>query len=182
MGKFYKRSDVVSFFGENTSASYYDRMTGFTELTPSSNATTYDRQYVDEVSERSETVGYAPEVSYNFDRETGNTIHTYIADATDDEVIGKTCAIVTVDFNQAVQGQTNTYVARRRIWSINPDSQADSTDAYTYSGSFKSNGVLEKGTAVATFGTAGDTSTVSKVTFSAGSTPSPSAEPSSSPN
>ena len=40
--------------------------------------------------------------------------------------------------------QEGQYHATKRVYAIVPDSDGDSTDAYTYSGNFKSRGKLEK--------------------------------------
>lgn len=115
----------------------------------SANPSEYSRRYVDERTERSDVTGYAPEIGYGFDQTKGDKVQQVIVDITDDELTGKKVTIVTVDFSQ--EGATaNTYVARKREYSVIPDSDGDSTDAYTYSGSFKAAGDIVKGTASST--------------------------------
>lgn len=69
-----KRSDKVAFIGiaGSDGSVIYHRMTNFTEFSQSKNAIEYSRQYVDEDFERSDVVGYAPSISYQFDYDEAN--------------------------------------------------------------------------------------------------------------
>lgn len=143
-----KRSSKVAFIGvagsgENASSVTYRRMTNFTEFSQSKNAIEYSRQYVDEDFERSDVVGYAPSVSYNFDYDGSNAGHKVIVDITDGERIGDAAivSIVVVD----VEASTNNAVHRE--FTVIPDSEGDDTNAYTYSGTLKANGPAVHGTA-----------------------------------
>lgn len=145
----YNRADIVNFMKPSNEATTYNRMTGFTEAGKSLNSTTYDRRYVDEKTERSDVVAYATEIAYNFDRMTDNAVHTRIAEIHDKELVGQTVEIVTVNFNE--KGTTeNTFKARKRVYSVVPDSDGDGTDAYQYSGAFKANGDIVEGTTTST--------------------------------
>lgn len=136
----YNRADKVNFMNTGTSSSpVYTRMQGFTSAGKSLNSSTYDRRYVDEKTERSTVTGFSPEIDYNFDRIVGNAIHDKIAEVHDDELVGETVDIVTVDMI--------THEARLRTYSVIPDADGDSTDAYTYSGTFHAYGEITKGTA-----------------------------------
>lgn len=134
--KIYNRADIVNFMKIEDS---YVRMQGFTEGGKSLNSSTYDRRYIDEKTERSTVIGYSTEISYNFDRIAGNKVHEKIASIHDDELVGETVEIVTVN--------TTTKEARLRQYSVIPDADGDSTDAYTYSGTFHADGEIIKGTA-----------------------------------
>lgn len=148
-GDILNRADKVAFMGLTDNATTYNRMHGFTDMGKSANPSEYSRRYVDERTERSDVTGYAPEIGYGFDQTKGDKVQQVIVDITDDELTGKKVTIVTVDFSQ--EGATaNTYVARKREYSVIPDSDGDSTDAYTYSGSFKAAGDIVKGTASST--------------------------------
>lgn len=138
----YNRADIVNFM-KVTEA--FERMTGFTEGGRSLNATTYDRRYIDEKTERSDVVSYATEIAYAFDRMTDNTVHSKISEIHDKELVGQTVEIVTVNFNEEGT-EENSFKARKRVYSVIPDSDGDNTDAYTYSGSFKANGDQVEGT------------------------------------
>lgn len=61
------RHKRVAFMDVTGDGKTYTRMTGFTSLSDGKNSTEYSRQYVDEASERSDVVGYAPSMDYEFD-------------------------------------------------------------------------------------------------------------------
>ena len=69
------RSQRVAFMnvGDSGSSLDFQRMTGFTNMTNAKNPKEYGRQYVDEDSERSDVVGYAPSIDL-----TGIPIHRYM--------------------------------------------------------------------------------------------------------
>lgn len=83
-------------------------MTGFTSLSDGKNSTEYSRQYVDEASERSDVVGYAPAIDYEFDRYTNDPVHEKIAAITDDEILGTEAQvdIVVVDLFEQKTSET----------------------------------------------------------------------------
>lgn len=138
--KIYNRADIVNFMNTGTSqAPAYTRMQGFTEGGKSLNSSTYDRRYIDEKTERSTVTGYSTEIAYNFDRVQGNIIHNKIAEIHDKELVGEVVEILTVN--------TITHEARLRNYSVIPDTDGDSIDAYTYSGNFHADGDIVEGTA-----------------------------------
>lgn len=122
-------------------------------LSDGKNSTEYSRQYVDEASERSDVVGYAPAIDYEFDRYTNDPVHEKIAAITDDEILGTEAQvdIVVVDLFEQKTSET-TCTARKRTWSVIPDTEGDGTDALIYKGSFKAAGEITKGTATTTDG------------------------------
>lgn len=117
------------------------RMEGFTDLSYSQNPKEYSRQYVDEEFERTDIVGYAPSISYSFDRYTGNEVLTDIVKITENEYVGDLMKrrIVTVDLSGVDVGDGN---AKMREYSVIPDTNGDTTDCLTYSGNFKAKGAL----------------------------------------
>lgn len=119
----------------------YRRMEGFTDLSYSQNPKEYSRQYVDEEFERTDIVGYAPSISYSFDRYTGNKVLDDIVEITENEYIADLMKrkIVTVDLTSSVSGTGN---AKMRDYAVIPDSNGDTTDCLTYSGNFKTKGAL----------------------------------------
>ena len=163
-GQVYNRADIVNFMGLTIDASIFQRMKGFTDAGRSLNSSTYDRRYVDEKTERSDVTAYATEIAYGFDRMYGNAVHNVLAKVHEDEVVGFNVPIVTVNFNEPVEGG---YKARMRVWSVQPDSDGDGTDAYTYSGTFKANGSIVTGVAKVETGNTNDTTTITAVTFKA---------------
>lgn len=147
------RHKRVAFMDADGSGKTFTRMTGFTSLSDGKNSTEYSRQYVDEASERSDVVGYAPAIDYEFDRYTNDPVHEKIAAITDDEILGTEAQvdIVVVDLFEQKTSET-TCTARKRTWSVIPDTEGDGTDALIYKGSFKAAGEITKGTATTTDG------------------------------
>lgn len=142
--KVYNRADIVNFMKVDDG---YTRMQGFTDGGKSLNSSTYDRRYIDEKTERSDVTGYSPEIAYAFDRIVDNVIHDKIATIHDEEQVGETVEILTVNLNKKTG---DSYEAKSRTYSVIPDADGDSTDAYTYSGTFHAAGEITKGTATVT--------------------------------
>lgn len=163
-GQVYNRADIVNFMGLTLDATIFQRMKGFTDAGKSMNSSTYDRRYVDEKTERSDVTAYATEIAYGFDRMYGNAVHDVIAKVHDDEIVGFSVPIITVNFNEPIN---DGYKARMRIWSVQPDGDGDSTDAYTYSGAFKANSSIVTGIAKIETGNSNDSTTITAITFTA---------------
>lgn len=123
---------------ENGGTAVIHRMKGFTSLSTAKNPKEYNRQYVDEVFEQTDVVGISSSMDFGFDQYKGDPVHDYLVDLIDNEAIG-TDAVVTlylVDFTRP--GKTDgAYVCTRKQWSLIPSGEGDSTDAYTYSGTFR---------------------------------------------
>ena len=146
-GKLVTRNKKVAFMNVSTTGvANFLRMTKFTEISKSKNPTEYSRTYVDEDGEVTDVTGYSEEISYAFDLHTGNLVHQKIVDITDTEKVGNDALvqILQVDFTKQVG---EGYEARLRTYSVVPDTEGDSTDAYTYSGSFKKNNNMTIGVA-----------------------------------
>ena len=140
-----KRSRKLAFMNVSTTAiANYLRMTKFTEISKSKNPTEYSRTYVDEDGETTDVTGYSEEISYNFDQHVGNLVHKKLADIADDEKTDSDALvdILQVDLTEPMQGG---YKARLRTYSTVPDADGDSTDAYTYSGTFRKNSKMTIG-------------------------------------
>ncbi len=147
-----KRSDKVAFYGIKAAEGdtyTYHRMQGFTDMSTSKNPIEYSRQYVDEDFEQADVVGYSPSIAYGFDQFAGNAVHEDIAKISDDELLGSAAIrpIVLVDLTKA-----SGVNAVKRDFAVIPDSEGDSTDAYTYSGNLKVKGDKIKGTATSADG------------------------------
>ena len=143
------RSKKVLFYGVpsttgDTTTYTYHRMRGFTDASTSRNSKEYTRQYVDELFEQTDVTGYSPSTSYGFDQYAGDAVHDDIVKITDDELIGNDAVrpLILVDFSNA-----KTAPALRREYSVIPDSEGGSLDAYTYTGNFRSKGAKVRGTA-----------------------------------
>lgn len=152
--KLVKRSQKVAFYGvPGGSETTYHRMTGFTEFSKTSNPKEYNRQYVDEDFERNDITGYNPEFSYAFDLFENNAVHADIAEISNEEKTGANAIreIIIVDLTKSGTPE-GSYAAVKREFSVVPDSEGDTTDAYTYSGTFKSAGERVSGTATSSDG------------------------------
>ena len=123
----------------------YTRMTGFTSLGESKESKEYSRQYVDEATERTDVVGYATGVEYEFDRHTNTPVHEKLAQIADDEIL-------TVDLFEPVGSDDKVCKARLRTYSVIPDASGDGTDALIYSGTLKAAGEITHGTATSADG------------------------------
>lgn len=148
MDKIAKRSDKIAFYGIKKDGNVeYKRMRGFTELSINKNPVEYSRRYIDEKTERNDVVGYAPSISYSFDKFSEDAVHNDIISVADDELVGSDAvrSIILVDLT--AENSDGEYPAISRRWSIIPDSEGNDTDAYTYSGTLKANGDIIKGMA-----------------------------------
>lgn len=142
------RSQRVAYMdtSEGSGAVKYERMTKFTAVTNAKNPKEYSRQYVDEDTEQSDVVGYAPSIDYSFDRHTNNPVHERICKIHDGELLGNDTHvdIISVDlFKKSTAGEK--YYATKRTYAVIPDSDGDGTDALIYSGSFKAVSGIEEG-------------------------------------
>lgn len=142
----------------------FTRMKFFTDFSISKNPVEYSRRYVDEKTERSDVVGYAPSISYSFDSYSGDAVLEDIVNISDGELVGSDThrEIILVDFSEESEGK---YPAVKRTYAIVPDSEGDSTDAYTYSGNLKSAGEVEQGYATIATPADGTGDTVETITF-----------------
>lgn len=126
--------------------SIYTRMEGFTSLSTSKGAKEYSRQYVDEDFERTDITGYATSTSYTFDQYAGNPVLDDIIKIHEDELVGQDAvrSIIQVDMTTAEKnGSACTAKGKLRTYAVIPDSDGDSTDCMTYSGTFKTRGEVQ---------------------------------------
>ncbi len=152
MNTMVKRSDKVAFYGVSKDGStVYHRMKGFTDISVSRNPKEYARRYVDEEFERTDVVGYATSMSYGFDQHAGDPVHEDIASVHDDELLGADAvrSILVVDFTEETE---DGFSAKCRSFSVIPSQEGSSSDAYTYSGTFKTAGNTVSGTAASSDG------------------------------
>lgn len=142
-----QRSDKVAFYGVPGEASgvTYHRMAGFTDTSISKNPTEYSRRYVDEDAEQTDVTGYSPAIAYAFDSYVGNAVHEDIAKIADGELIGTAAvrSIIVVDMTTTGTAE-NSRKGIMRDYAVIPDSEGDSTDAYTYSGNMRSKSTIEE--------------------------------------
>lgn len=146
MGEIVARHKMLSFYGvktttEGVTTTTYHRMKYFTQLAQSKNPQEYSRKYVDEATQRTDVTGFAPEISYGFDKHRNDPVLTDIVKITNEELYGAEAIreIINVD--------TVTGEAYKRDYTVSPGSEGDDANIYKYSGSFKANGEQIKGTA-----------------------------------
>ena len=144
--RLFKRCDKLAFYGvpQEDGSVIFKRMTGFTEISTQKQPKEYKRQYVDEEFETSDVVGYSPAISYNFDRFSGNDVHEAIVKITDNELLG-TDAVRTIIVVDMKSSESESLSAVSRDFSVIPESEGGSLEAYTYSGSFKANSAKKSG-------------------------------------
>ena len=143
------RAKRVAFMAAGTDGKL-DRMTQFTTMTPAKNPKEYTRQYVDESTETSDVIGYAPSIEYSFDFHTENAVHEALAAISDGELLGSDThvEIVTVDLFSSEDAKP----AIKRTYAVIPSGDSDGVDALKYSGTFKAVSGIVKGTATSADG------------------------------
>lgn len=146
-GKLVKRADRLAFMNvaETSAPEEYRRLMGFTTLSESKNPIEYSRQYVDEPSETTDTVGYSAEKEYEFDMYAGNPCLEKIANITDNEVTGTDAHIPVVSVDLYTEDEQGRCLARKRTYAVVPDGVGDGTDALIYTGSLKAVSGIEMG-------------------------------------
>lgn len=148
--KLVKRSQRVAFYGVPAEGGLepeeFQRMEHFTSLSEGKNPKTYERQYVDKDVSDSDVTGYGTALSYAFDHHKNDPVLKDIAAVHDDELTGEVRTFVVVDlFEKGEATADDEYVARKRDFSILPDSSGDGNDALQYSGSFSAKSEPVKG-------------------------------------
>ncbi len=143
--KLVKRSEKVAFMNVGTPENpVFVRMTKFTEISNSKNPQEYSRQYVDEEGEVTDVTGYSEEKTYAFDQHTNNKVHEILSKIADDELTADDAKVEILVVDKSDVVSDGVYGARLRTYAVVPDGDGDSTDAYTYGGSFKKKSSFEK--------------------------------------
>lgn len=148
LGKLVNRHEKVAFYGVKTTDSViYHRMCGFTKMDTEKNPVEYSRRYIDESFEQTDVVAFSPSISFTFDRYNGNPVHDDIVALGDTEASGTDAvrSIVIADLSTLKSGSCS---AVKRDFSVIVDSEGNTNDAYTLSGSFHTKGEKIFGSAV----------------------------------
>lgn len=140
----HKRLAFMEVTGTGSSTTL-TRMTGFTSLSEGKEATEYSRQYVDEATERTDVVGYATAIDYEFDRYTNDPVCERLSEIADDELVGTGAQVNIVSVDIFTEDTQKRAIARKRTYSVIPDTTGDGTDALIYSGSFSAASEITKG-------------------------------------
>ncbi len=148
LGKLVNRHEKLAFYGVKSEggAVTYHRMCAFTKMDTSKNPVEYSRRYIDESFEQTDVVAFSPSIAFSFDRFNGNPVHDDIVSISDNELLGTDAvrSIIVADLSTLKNGICS---AVKRDFSVIVDTEGDSTDAYTLSGTFNTKGEKVFGTA-----------------------------------
>lgn len=148
IAKMVQRHQRLAFMNTGTKEEpVFTRMKKFTSMTNSKNPKEYARQYVDELSEETDVVGYAQSIDYTFDRHTNTEVHDKIAKIHDGELVGSDTLVEILVVDLFAEGEDGSFEARKRTYAVIPSADGDGTDALVYSGSFKCKSSITEGTA-----------------------------------
>lgn len=142
LGKLIGRHEKVAYYGVPDAEGNvtYHRMCGFTKMDTSKNPVEYSRRYIDESFEQTDVVAISPSIAFTFDRYAGNPVHDDIIKISDNEILGTDAvrSIVLVDVSQRdVVGKCPAIL---RDFSVMVETEGNSTDAYTLSGTMSTKG------------------------------------------
>lgn len=148
VAKMVQRHQRLAFMNTGTTdAPVFTRMKKFTSMTNNKNPKEYARQYVDELSEDTDVVGYSPAIDYAFDRHTNTAVHDLIAKIHDGELVGSDTLVEILIVDLFTADDNGACKARKRTYAVIPSADGDGTDALVYSGSFKCKSAIVEGTA-----------------------------------
>ena len=149
LGKLVGRHEKVAYYGvpDTDGNVVYHRMCGFTKMDTSKNPVEYSRRYIDESFEQTDIVAMSPSIAFAFDRYSGNPVHDDIVNISDNEILGTGAvrSIVVVDISAA--DNEGNCPAVMRDFSVMVETEGNSTDAYTLSGTMSTKGEKVFGTA-----------------------------------
>lgn len=149
-GKLIGRHEKVAYYGiadENGNVIYH-RMCGFTKMSTAKNPIEYSRRYIDESFEQTDIVAISPSIAFVFDRYSGNPVHDDIVEISDKEILGEGAVRSIVVADLSTDDKNGNCRAVKRDFSIMVETEGDSTDAYTLSGTMSTKGEKIPGTAV----------------------------------
>ena len=142
LGKLIGRHEKVAYYGvpDTDGNVVYHRMCGFTKMDTSKNPVEYSRRYIDESFEQTDVVAISPSITFTFDRYAGNPVHDDIIKISDNEILGTDAvrSIVLVDVSQ--KDDAGKCPAILRDFSVMVETEGNSTDAYTLSGTMSTKG------------------------------------------
>ena len=148
------RAQRVAFMNTNKEEGTpkFERMTGFTTMTTSKEPKEYARQYVDENTERSDVVGYAPSTEFAYDRHTNTPVHDILSEIHDKERLGNDAHVEIISVDLFAEDEEKKCPAIKRTYAVVPDADGDGTDAMVYSGTFRAVYGIEEGYATSADG------------------------------
>ena len=148
-GKLIGRHEKVAYYGitDENGTVVYHRMCGFTKMDTSKNPVEYSRRYIDESFEQTDIVAISPSISFTFDRYSGNAVHDDIVEISDMEILGEGAVRSIVVADLSTDDGNGTCRAVKRDFSVMVETEGNSFDAYTLSGTMSTKGEKVFGTA-----------------------------------
>lgn len=147
-----RRNEKVSFMDIGNGE--FKRMKYFTAFEEEKNSEEYSRKYTDESFERVDVVGISSGVSFTLDQRLNDPVHEVIVDIFDKDKLGEDSivTIVSVDFTKELEteGPGKTFEAKKRTFSLIPGSEGGQAEAYSYSGTLRTQSETEYGVAIFT--------------------------------
>lgn len=146
--KLVTRSEWLAYMevGGDSAKTYKLIGEGFTSFAESKNPKEYSRQYVNEKSERTDVVGYAPSIDYSCDVYSTDPVIQELITIADKELIGSDTHRKICSVNTWVAGTTEgTYAAFERTYAVVPSTKGDGTDALIYAGTLRAVGDIVPG-------------------------------------
>ncbi len=150
LGKLIGRHEKVAYYGvpDTDGNVTYHRMCGFTKMDTSKNPVEYSRRYIDESFEQTDVVAISPSIAFTFDRYKDNPVHDDIVMISDSEILGTDAVRSIVVADISAKDEEGKCPAIMRDFSIMVETEGDSTDAYTLSGTMSTKGEKVFGTAI----------------------------------
>lgn len=142
LGKLVQRHEKVAYYGisDQDGNVVYHRMCGFTKMDTSKNPVEYTRRYIDESFEQTDVVAFSPSIAFAFDRYSDNPVHDDIASLSDNEILGADAVRSIVVADVFDKDETGAVSAVKREFSVIVESEGNSNDAYTISGTLNTKG------------------------------------------
>lgn len=142
LGKLVQRHEKVAYYGieDNDGNVIYHRMCGFTKMDTAKNPVEYTRRYIDESFEQTDVVAFSPSIAFAFDRYSDNPVHDDIITLSDNEILGTGAVRSIVVADVSTIDESGMVDAIKRDFSVMVESEGNSTDAYTLSGTMSTKG------------------------------------------
>lgn len=120
---------------------------GFTEFTENKNPREYERQYINEATERTDIVGYATSVTYAFDVYEDDPVAEKLLSMTLGENVGADARVTVVTaFLYKESGTPGRVAAVKRDYTVCPTKLGSGTEALICAGNLKACGAIVHGT------------------------------------
>lgn len=132
------RSNMRSFMMVN--GRYCEIGGGFTDFTESKNPIEYSRQYINEATERTDIVGFAPSVTYAFDVLDADEVQGALMEITVSEALGDAAVVSVVTAFLHNRNEDGYAIATRREYTVCPGKLGQGTEALIVTGTLKACG------------------------------------------